>query len=124
LVKIADQLRQRGWGDEPLVTGRTRNFLGIEEAALAVAFDLALGARDAGVSEPVANLGDGQGVMLLVVVLVRPAEAGRVIHLGSVPSERAAFRVYPLGARPWSNEGSDRGYREDSLERWEGKYLI
>ena len=74
-------------------TGGSRNFLGVEKSAFAIAFDLSFGSRNASERKSFADLVDRQSVTELVAVLLWPAKAGRVIHAISVPEnlERATY---------------------------------
>ena len=80
LLQIADQSWKRGGRDEPLIAGRARNFFGVEKSAFTVAFDLSFRSRHANGGELLADIMDCQSVTKLVIVLLWPAKAGRVIH--------------------------------------------
>ena len=95
LLQIADQFWERSRCDEPLIAGRTRNFFRVEKTALAVTFDLSFRSRHASCAESLADLVDCQSVTELVVVLLWPAEAGRVIHADSVSDESDRALSYP-----------------------------
>ncbi len=63
-----------------MLAGGPRNFLGVEKSAFAITFNLSFRSRNASGGKLLANLVDCQSVTELVVVLLWPAKAGRVIH--------------------------------------------
>ena len=63
-----------------MLAGGPRNFLRVEKSAFAIAFDLSFRSWNLSDRKLFADFVDRQSVTMLVIVLLWPAEAGRVIH--------------------------------------------